>query len=126
MWESEGLGPDEVLWASTAFSGGIGGQQKAPCGAVSSAAVCLGLRHRCPADDKERAREAREAARRDASLCVRRFLDEYGAVSCGELLGVDLSDPEQAQRFRDSEMPRDKCDNYVKFTIRQLYALAGA
>ena len=115
-----------MLWASTAFNGGIAGQQKAPCGAVSSAAVCLGLRHRCPADDKERARQAREAARRDASLFVRRFLDDFGAVSCGDLLGVDLGDPEQAQRFRGSEMPRDKCDNYVKFAIRQLYALAGA
>ena len=124
MWEAEGLGPDEVLWAGTAFSGGIAGQQQAPCGAVSAAAVCLGLRHRCPADDKERAKKAREAARRDASLYVRRFLDEFGAVSCGDLLGVDFGKPEEAQRFRESGMGREKCDNYVKFTIRELYGLA--
>ena len=126
MWEAEELGPEEVLWSSTAFNGGIAGQQKAPCGAVSAAAVCLGLRHRCPTDDSERANQAREAARRDANLYVRRFLDEFGAVACGELLGFDFGNAEAAQRFREAEMWREKCDNYVKFAIRELYALADA
>jgi C_GCAxxG_C_C family probable redox protein len=125
MWEAEELGPEDVLWASTAFNGGIAGQQKAPCGAVSAAAVCLGLRHRCPISDKERANEARETARRDARLFVSRFLDEFGSIACGELLGIDFSLPEGYRKFRDSEIWRDKCDNYVKFAIRQLYELAG-
>ena len=126
MWESEGLGPEETLWAATVFHGGIAGEQKAPCGAVSAAAVCLGLRHRCPADDRERATQEREAARRDARLYISRFLDEFGAVSCGELLGIDFSKPEEVKKYRDAEMWHDKCDNYVKFTVRQLYALADA
>ena len=126
MWEAEELGPEDVLWASTAFNGGIAGQQKAPCGAVSATAVCLGLRHRCPISDKERANEARETARGDARLFVSRFLDEFGSIACGELLGIDFSSPEGYRKFRDSEMWRDKCDNYVKFAIRQLYELAGS
>jgi len=126
MWESEGLGPEDTLWAATVFHGGIAGQQKAPCGVVSAAAVCLGLRHRCPVDDKERASEAREAARGEARRFVEEFLEEFGGVSCGELLGFDFSNEVEARKFRDSGMWRDKCDNYVKFAVRRLYALADA
>ena len=126
MWEAEELGPEDVLWASTAFNGGIAGQQKAPCGAVSATAVCLGLRHRCPISDKERAKEAREVARGDTRLFVSRFMDEFGSIVCGELLGIDFASPDGYRKFRDSEMWRDKCDNYVKFAIRQLYELAGS
>ncbi len=46
MWEAYELDNEDLLWAAIAFSGGIAGQQQAPCGAVSASAVCLGLRHR--------------------------------------------------------------------------------
>jgi hypothetical protein len=123
MWESEGLGSEEVLWASTAFNGGIASQQEAPCGAISSGTVCLGLRHRCPPDDKERAGQAREAARRDASQLVSSFREQFGAISCLDLLGIDFSDPGGYQRFRETQAWRDKCDRYVSFVIRRLYEL---
>ena len=126
MWEAEELGPEDVLWASTAFNGGIAGQQKAPCGAVSATAVCLGLRHRCPIGDKERAKEAREVARGDTRLFVSRFMDEFGSIVCGELLGIDFASPDGYRKYIDEKMWRDKCDNYVKFAIRQIYELAGS
>lgn len=125
MWESEGLGSEEVLWASTAFNGGIAGQQRAPCGVISSATVCLGLRHRCPPDQTEQAKAAREAARRDASELVRSFRERFGAITCRDLLGLDFSDPEDYQRFRESGIGEQKCDNYVKFAIDKLYELEG-
>ena len=126
MWEAEQLGPEDVLWASTAFNGGIAGQQKAPCGAVSATAVCLGLRHRCPISDKERAGEAREIARRDAGLFVSRFIDEFGSIICGELLGIDFRSADGYRKYIDEQMWSYKCDNYVKFAIRQLYDMAGS
>jgi len=67
MWEAYELGNEDLLWASTAFNGGIASHQQAPCGAVSSSAVCLGLRHRCSLAEKEKAQEARLRARQDAS-----------------------------------------------------------
>jgi len=121
MWESEGLGDEDVLWAATAFNGGIAGQQQAPCGAISSATICLGLRHRCPGEEGERANKARDTARQDASALVRSFRDTFGAITCYDLLGIDFSDREGYRKFRESEIWRDKCDNYVKFVIEKLY-----
>jgi C_GCAxxG_C_C family probable redox protein len=123
MWEAYELDNEDLLWASTAFSGGIGGQQQAPCGAVSSAAVCLGLRHRCPLAEKDRAEQARLDARQDASELVRSFTEKFGTIICRDLLGLDLSNPEALRQFRESGIWKEKCDNYIQFVIEKLYEL---
>ena len=123
MWEAYQLGDEDLLWAGTAFTGGIAGQQQAPCGAVSASAICLGLRHRCPLADKDRAEQARLKARRDASEVIRSFTDKFGTIICRDLLGFDFSDAEAARHFRESGMWKEKCDNYVKFVIEKLYEL---
>jgi len=125
MWESEGLGDEDILWASTAFNGGIASQQEAPCGVISSATVCLGLRYRCPSEDKERAKQARADARRDANEFVQGFKDKFGAITCLDLLGVSFSDTEQYQKLRESGVQREKCDSYLMYAIEKLYDLAG-
>ncbi|UCH43438.1 MAG: C_GCAxxG_C_C family protein [Dehalococcoidales bacterium] len=126
MWESEGLGGEDVLWASTAFNGGIAGQQQAPCGALSSAVVCLGLRHRCDREDREQARQARETARREANQLFEEFRREFGAFSCIDLIGVRFSDADGYRRFREEGIGEKKCLNYVKYLIQRLYEMAGA
>ena len=123
MWEAYELDNEDLLWASTAFSAGIGGQQQAPCGAVSSSAVCLGLRHRCPLAEKDRAEQARLDARRDASELVRSFTEKFGTIICRDLLGLDLSNPEVLRQFRESGIWKEKCDNYIQFVIEKLYEL---
>ena len=123
MWEAYELDNEDLLWASTAFSAGIGGQQQAPCGAVSSSAVCLGLRHRCPLAEKDRAEQARLDARQDASELVRSFTEKFGTIICRDLLGLDLSNPEARRQFRESGIWKEKCDNYIQFVIEKLYEL---
>ena len=125
MWESEGLGNEDMLWASTAFNGGIAGQQEAPCGVVSSATVCLGLRYRCPIEDKERAKQSRVDARRDANELVQGFKEKFGDITCLGLLGVSFSDTEQYQKLRASGVQRGKCDGYLMYAIEKLYELAS-
>jgi len=123
MWEAYDWGNEDLLWASIAFNGGIAGQQQAPCGAVSSSAVVLGLRHRQPLADKEKAQQARLKAREEASKLVRDFSRKYGTIICRDLVGVDFSKPEEYQRFRDSGIAREKCDKYVQFVIERLYEM---
>jgi C_GCAxxG_C_C family probable redox protein len=123
MWEAYELGNEDLLWPAIAFNGGIAGQQQAPCGAVSASAVCLGLRHRCSLADKEKAQEARDSARQDASEVVRSFTDKFGTIICRDLLGFDFSDTEAARRFREEGIWREKCDKYVQFIIEKLYEL---
>lgn len=121
MWEAYELGSEDLLWSCIAFNGGISGRQLAPCGAVSAAAVCSGLRHRTPLSDKQKAKQARLEANRDASELVGSFLDKFGAISCLDLTGVDFSEPGAEQKFLESGMWQEKCENYVQFVIEKLF-----
>ncbi len=124
MWESEGLGSEDVLWASTAFNGGIAQQQQAPCGALTSATVCLGLRHRCDSKDSEKARQARDTARREASQMFEQFRQQFGAFTCIDLVGLDFSNPDSYRKFREEGIWQQKCLTYVRFVIERLYQMA--
>ena len=123
MWEAYEMGNEDFLWASTAFQGGIAGQQQAPCGAVSSAAVCLGLRHRCSLADKGKARQARRDANDDADELVRSFVEKFGELTCIGLLGIDLADEEAVKRARESKVFEQKCDKQILYVIEKLYEL---
>jgi len=123
MWEAYELGDEDLLWSGVAFNGGIGGQQQAPCGAVSASAVCLGLHHRCSLAEKEKAQQARLDARQGASELVRSFDEKFGSIICRELLGLDFSQPGAYQQFLESGIWKEKCENYVQFAIEKLYEL---
>jgi C_GCAxxG_C_C family probable redox protein len=126
MWETSELGSEDLLWATTALHGGIAGQREATCGAVSGGVVYLGLRHRVPMANKEQAEQARLLIREHARQVVRSFTKEYGSIICCDVLGIDFSDPEAVQQFRESGRQREKCDSYVKFVIEKLYELESS
>jgi len=114
---------EDFLWAGIPFLGGIGGYQKAPCGVVSAAAVCLGLRHRCPLNDKESAKQARHAIRIFSAKVVTEFNQQFGDITCQGLVNMDFSKPGEYQNFLASGIWKDKCEKYVAFMIEKLYAL---
>jgi len=122
MWEAYGMDNEDFLWTGIPFLSGISGHQQAPCGAVSSAAVILGLRHRCSLSDKAKAKEARNTIRRCADELVSDFKHRFGDISCGNLLGIDFSAEGEYKRFRKSEIWKDKCEHYVNYIIEKLYA----
>ncbi len=113
---------EDLLWAGMALRGGIGGEQKATCGAVASSAVCLGLRHISPMSGSDKALKERDAASAEAGELVREFIAKFGDTCCRELVGVDLSDRTAFERARDSSMLA-KCDEFIKFVIQRLYEL---
>ena len=113
---------ENFLWAGIPFLSGISGQQQAPCGAVSAAAVSLGLRHRCPLSDKQGAKHARTLIRNHASQFVKEFAAQFGDISCRNLLGIDFSKEGEYKRFRSSGIWKDKCEKYVLYAIERLYS----
>jgi hypothetical protein len=123
MWEAYDLENEDFLWAGIPFLGGIGGFQNAPCGVVSAAAVCLGLRHRCPLEDKERAHQARQAVRGFSAMIVTEFNARFGDITCQGLIGMDFSKPGEYKKFLDSGIWKDKCIKYVEFMVEKLYGL---
>jgi len=123
MWETYGLANEDLLWSGIAFTGGIGGQQRAPCGAISSAAICLGLRHHNYAIDKQKTKQARLGARQHANTLIKDFIEKFGSIVCLDLVGIDFSGPGAYQRFQESGISKEKCDRYVEFVIEKLYEL---
>jgi C_GCAxxG_C_C family probable redox protein len=121
MWEAYGLENEDLLWASTALRGGIAGQQQATCGAVASAAVCLGLRHRCSLADKDKAEEARSLICREANEMVEKFIGKYGAITCIGLTGVDFKDEKATKHAVAGGQLR--CREQVQFVIEKLYEM---
>ena len=121
MWEAYDLGNEDFLWAGVPFMGGISGEQQAPCGAVSASAISLGLRHRCSLADKEKAEQARNTIRHYSGKLVRNFSKQFGDITCRGLLGLDFSKPGEYQKFRESGVPKEKCEKYVQYVIEKLY-----
>jgi len=121
MWEAYELGNEDFLWSCIAFNGGIAGQQQAPCGAISAAAVCLGLYHRCSLADRQRAKQSRLDARQEANKLVGAFTEKFGTIICHDLIGIDFSRPEEYRRFQESNISQEKCDKFVQFIIEKLY-----
>ena len=101
--------------------GGIGGFQNAPCGAVSASAVCLGLRHRSPLNDKEDAKQARHRIRMLSARIVSEFNGHFGNIACLNLVGMDFSKPGQYQKFLEAKVWKHTCEKYVEFIIEKLY-----
>ena len=112
---------EDLLWAAVPFMGGIAGQQAAPCGAVSAAAVFLGLKFRCSIADEEKAKDARNKSRAEAHELVKRFTEAFGTITCDHLLGIDLSIPSEAKRFGNSGRFKETCDKFVPWVVDLLY-----
>lgn len=121
MWEAYDLGNEDFLWTGIPFMGGIGGFQEAPCGAVSSSAICLGLRNRCSLKEKEKAKQARNAARHYSGRIVAEFNRHFGDITCKGLIGIDFAKSGEYQRFLTSGIWKDKCEKYIGFVIEKLY-----
>jgi C_GCAxxG_C_C family probable redox protein len=123
MWEAYGWKDEGLLWAGTAFRGGIGGRQQAPCGVVSGAAIVLGLRHRVAGADKTATEKARQAAADEAAALLSDFEKKFGALTCIGLLGVSFSNEAEVKKARESGVIKDKCPNQVAYAIEKLYEL---
>lgn len=125
MWEAYGMEDENFLWAGIPFMGGICGENKATCGAVSAAAVTLGLYHRTPLADKQKAKTARNLSRKQTGQLVKEFIDTFGHVNCQDLLSIDFSVPGAYLKFRSSGIAEKKCYQYVYFLIEKLYGFAN-
>ncbi|MBN1847891.1 MAG: C_GCAxxG_C_C family protein [Deltaproteobacteria bacterium] len=112
---------EDLLWAGIPFMGGIGSQQQAPCGAVTAAAIVLGLRYRCSLSDRAGAKKARNTVRYYAGKLVDAFSLEFGDITCIGLLGIDFSKQGEYKKFIQSLMWKDKCERYLQFIIEKLY-----
>ena len=109
---AEDLGADRAfaLRLATGFGGGMG-RTGATCGALTGAFMALGLAFGMTEPGDQAAKERTYAMVAEAT---RRFRERTGALSCRDLLGLDLGTPEGLQAAKDRGLFATQCAGYVR------------
>ena len=102
---------------ATAFGGGIG-RCGSLCGALTGAVMAIGLKH----GTNEPILEKRMNAYLLAREFYKQFVKEFGSPFCRELIGYDLTNPEELEKAQASKMFEKKCSKFVARTIEILMA----
>jgi C_GCAxxG_C_C family probable redox protein len=103
-----------ALNGGVAYSGGV-------CGAVTGAALALGLLAQARIDDHAR---AKKVARELTARLMDGFTDEHGAVGCRDLIGIDLRAPGGHAAFIASGLWRERCMRQIETVVRDAAPLA--
>lgn len=106
--------------AAMALNGGIawtGG----PCGAVTGAALAIGILAGRRTPDHG---EAKRAARELVAELMGGFELEFGSLACRDLVGVDLRAPGAHQAFLAGGTWREACMRQIEWVVRQVAPLA--
>lgn len=114
-WNGEN---DLIPKIATAFGGGIG-RCGSVCGALAGGVMAIGVKY----GTNEPSIKKRLKAYELASKFYKRFEKEHGSALCRELIGYDLSNPEEMEKARKSKVLEEKCTNFVKRAVEELVEL---
>lgn len=105
-----GLDEDIAKKIACGFGGGISHTGNT-CGAVSGAILVIGLKYgKCVEGDNDATEKTRALVRQ----FIREFTARNGSINCTELLGYDLSKPEELDQAREEELFATKCPLLVR------------
>lgn len=104
-----GLEADAALRVAAAFGGGMA-RTGGTCGAVTGALMALGLKYGATRSDDKAAKERLYTLAREF---MARFEARQGALSCRELLGYDIGDPQGHRAFREKGLSATVCSQAV-------------
>jgi C_GCAxxG_C_C family probable redox protein len=108
-----GLDQETALKLAGGFGGGMG-HTGYTCGAVSGAVMAIGLKHgKCRAEDNE----AKAKTYALVQEFCRRFKARHGSLLCTELIGHDLSRPEEAEAAREAGKFKTVCPQLVRDAV---------
>jgi C_GCAxxG_C_C family probable redox protein len=106
--------------AAMALNGGLA-YSGGPCGAISGAALAVGLLAGQRIADH---REAKRVARGVTSGLMDAFGEAWGSTDCRDLIGLDLRTEEGHRAFIASAVWRDRCMRQIEFVVGRLAPLA--
>ena len=105
-----GLERTLALRVGAAMGGGLA-RSGQTCGAVSGALMVIGLKYgRTEADDEE----SKERTYQLGAEFLERFKSQAGSTACRELLGFDVSDPEQRKMAKENGLFASVCPRLVQ------------
>ena len=103
---------------ATAFGGGIG-RCGSLCGALTGAIMAIGIKHGTNQPRREKLEEVYILAQKFHN----EFAKEYGSPFCRELIGYDLTNPEELEKARKLNIFDKKCSHFVKKAVEILINL---
>lgn len=106
--------------AAMALNGGLA-YSGGPCGALTGAALAVGMLAEQRIGDHHR---AKRVARELVAQTLDAFQAAHGATDCRELIGVDLRTTDGHRAFLESGAWRDGCMRQIEFVIGRLSTLA--
>ena len=104
-----GLSQEMAAHIAAPFGGGLAHRGET-CGAVSGAAMVIGLKFgNTSAEDKD----SKENAHQLTEELIKRFESRHGTITCRELIDWDISTPNGLQSARDAQLFTSLCTNFV-------------
>ena len=110
-------GIDEKLALKLATNFGGGARKGEMCGAVSGALMVLGLLYGHSESDNL---DTKAKAYAMAEEYMNRFIKKNGSVVCRELLGYDLSKPEEKAVILEKNLFRRVCPDLIRSAVEIL------
>jgi C_GCAxxG_C_C family probable redox protein len=118
--ETLGVEGDWLPRIATGFGSGIATTQQV-CGAISGAVMVAGW-----VLGRDSGKEGNKRLYQVCDAFINEFRQEFSSSTCRDLIGVDLSDPAERKRARDTGVFVDKCVPLVEFSARRIAeALSG-
>jgi C_GCAxxG_C_C family probable redox protein len=111
--EESGLSRPLAIKLAMGFGGGMGHTDQT-CGAVTGAFMVLGLKQNLSASNAPEIKEKTYALIKDFTF---EFVKRNGSVSCTELVGYDLSQPESLAVARERGVFITRCPKFVKDAV---------
>jgi C_GCAxxG_C_C family probable redox protein len=108
--EEFGLDRERALRVAGAFGGGMA-RMGETCGAVTGALMVIGLKYGKIKTSDEKAREQTYEL---VGEFVKRFQSRHGSIVCRELLGYDLSSPDERKAAHDKGLFTTLCPQLVR------------
>lgn len=102
------LEEETALMISSAFGGGIAGTGSV-CGCVTGALMALGMKYGFTEPDAI----GKNIMNSKNNEFLAGFKERCGAVNCRELLGLDVSIPEQAAQVAETGVIQARCPGFV-------------
>ena len=115
--EQYGLDAETAKALGRGLGGGIG-RQGGPCGALTGAALVLGLAATCSDEN-----QAKSNALRSVRELFDRFRDVRRTTECRMLLGEDISTEEGMKRIKEANLFRTVCPDIVRDAAEILQGL---
>lgn len=113
------IADDLIPRIATGFGGGIG-RCGSVCGALTGGVMAIGIKYGTNEPSGDKRKKAYELARD----LLRRFQRKHGSVSCRELIGYDLSDPDQLAKAHESNVLEEKCPVYIREIVQAVLELS--